>query len=133
MLETAVAVQQSGVDVVVGCATSSGSDAIDRLLRGFECLPGVRRAGALEQPIRIDVDNVKRRIPAILLIDTRPPAVADSARPTPGVQDSDFWSDIEQILASGIDVWAALDATGFSCWSTLAEGLPARFNSLSRL
>ncbi len=97
-----------GADVVVGSVISGGCRIIDQLLRGFECLPGTRGAA------RIDLDSVRRRAPSILLIDT-------------------CICDIEPIVALGVSVWAAVDATGLCSWTTVTEVGAAPFASLSRL
>ena len=129
MLETALAARQSGVDVVVGWVNPGGSDAVDHLLRAFERLTAPGAAGNPKHPARIDVDAVKRRIPAIFLVDPRATSPADGARGA----SHDSWADIEHIIASGIDVWAVLDATGFSSWTSVGAGIPSRLNSTSLL
>jgi two-component system, OmpR family, sensor histidine kinase KdpD len=133
MLETALAARESGVDVVVAWVNPAGSEVIDHLLRGFECMTPASGAGGEHRPARIDVDAVRKRTPQILLVDpqTSPPSFGGGG--TASVRSNDWWADIEHILASGIDVWAVLDATGFSSWTSVGAGIPSRLNSLSLL
>jgi len=49
------------------------------------------------------------------------------------VYDYECWKDIELVIASGINVWAALDATGFSSWSSVVGGGRSRTSGLSLL
>jgi len=112
MLEAAAATQQTGVDVVVGLVNSCGSCVIDRLLCGFECLPALHRPLGAKYSARIDVDAVKKRGPAILLVDTRVLPSSETGRRAHSTHNDDSWADIEGVLASGINVWATLDATG---------------------
>jgi two-component system, OmpR family, sensor histidine kinase KdpD len=124
MLETAATAQQNGADIVVGLAHSCGDDAIDRLLRSFERVPA---------STRIEVDAVRKRAPSILLIDTRPPPSGESARAPRDEHPYEPWEDIENIVGSGIGVWVAVDATGFSSWTSLGIGVPPQVNGLSLL
>ncbi len=132
MLETALAARKSGVDVVVAWVNPAGSEAIDHLLRGFERMTPASGAGDEPRPVRIDVDAVRKRTPRILLVDPRtsPSPFGGSRMPA---RSDDWWTDIEHIVASGIDVWAVLDATGFSSWTSVGAGIPSRLNSLSLL
>jgi two-component system sensor histidine kinase KdpD len=119
MLETAAAAQQRGADLVVCAPNAYGSGAIDGLLRGFECLPALQGSLGAKYPPRIDVDAVRKREPAILLVDTRVPSSSENGRRRGFVHSYHPWADIESVLVSGITVWAALDATGFSSWGPL--------------
>jgi two-component system sensor histidine kinase KdpD len=73
MLESAAAAQQRRADVVVCLVNSRGSGVIEHLLRGFECLPALQGHFGAKHPPRIDVDAIRKREPAILLVDTRVP------------------------------------------------------------
>lgn len=133
MLETAAAAQRTGVDVVVGLVNSLGSCVIDHLLCGFECLPTLHGSRGAEYPARIDIEAVNRRRPTILLVDTRVLPSFETGRRAHSTHTDDSWADIEGVLTSGINVWAALDATGFSSWTTVAVGAPPRVSGLSLL
>jgi K+-sensing histidine kinase KdpD len=133
MLETAAAAQQRRADMVVCLVNSCGSGAIEHLLRGFECLPALQGNFGAKHPPRIDVDAVRKREPAILLVDTRVPPSSENGGRTGFVHSYHPWADIESVLVSGISVWAALDATGFSSWASVGIGTPRRISALSLL
>jgi two-component system sensor histidine kinase KdpD len=133
MLDKAKAAQQTGVDVVVGLVNSGGCNAIDSLLCDFECLPALHGSIGAKRPVRIDVGAVRKRKPAILLVDTRALPTPETDRGARSIHNGESWTDIEDVIASGIDVWAALDATGFSSWATIAPGAPSRVSGLSML
>jgi two-component system sensor histidine kinase KdpD len=132
MLETAKTAQRTGVDIVIGLVNACGHTAIDRLMSGFECLPPLHSSIAVNQPIRINIDAVRQRAPAILLVDTRvPPSETD--RGTRIICNYESWADIEDVVASGVNVWAAADATGFSSWTSVGIGAPRRVGGVSLL
>jgi two-component system sensor histidine kinase KdpD len=134
MLETARTARQTGVDVVVGLVNSRGHSAIDRLLFGFECLPALHASIDAEHPARIDVDAVRKRMPAILLVDTGLPASSEKThRGALFLHNYHSWAAIENVVALGINVWAALDATGFGGWTSVGIGTPAHRSGLSLL
>lgn len=133
MLETARTARQTGGDVVVGLVNSRGDNAIDRLLLGFECLPTLNESIDAKRPARIDIDAVRKRVPAILLVDTGLPASSEIHRDALPNHDYHSWAAIEDVVALGINVWAALDATGFSGWTSVGMGTPSRVSGLSLL
>jgi K+-sensing histidine kinase KdpD len=112
MLLTAEGARRTGIDVVVGLINDRELPGIDTPLSGFETLAALPGAGA-RRPPRIDLKAVRRRRPAVLLVDTSVPALSVNGR-TRLIQDFDAWADIEAVLALGVSVWATLDAIGFS-------------------
>ena len=134
MLETAAAAQQTGVDIVIGLLNSDGRHgAIEGLLSRFEQLPASNGLVGEGRIKRIDLDAIRERLPGIVLVDTRPPVSFAPACGSSSLHESDTWTDIESVVDSGIDVWASLDATGFSSWVSVGVGVPSRLNSLSLL
>lgn len=125
MLKTAATARQTGVDIVIGLVNSVGCGAIDRLLFGFEQLPALHGKSNVRHAIRIDIDAARKRAPAILLVDTRPPS-CEISRSGNSAHDDERWADIEYLVTSGITVWAALDASGFSSWASVGAGLRSR-------
>jgi K+-sensing histidine kinase KdpD len=123
MLEAGTAARQTGVDVVVGSVSATGNSAIDDLLRDFESLSAVHASTAREHLHRMDVDAVRKRAPAILLVDTQ---IQKSGRHAKSTRNYASWDDIESVLEFGVNVWAALDATGFSSWTSVGVGTSAR-------
>jgi two-component system, OmpR family, sensor histidine kinase KdpD len=133
MLETAKAAQRTGVDIIIGLVNPCGHSAIDRLLSGFECLLPLQSAIGVNHPIRINIGAVRRRAPAILLVDTRVPLSSETDQTRRAVCNYESWADIEDIVASGVNVWAAADATGFSGWTSVGIGAPRRGGGVSLL
>ncbi len=128
-----MAEKEGGADIVVGFVNSSGLDRIDRLLRCFDSLPSLECAtGQYGGANPIDLNAVRKRIPEILLVEVRPPSKRDAAA-TLSARPDDPLAAIENIVASGIDVWAAVDATGFSSWALVGVGIPRRVSGVSLL
>ena len=126
MLEYAVASSRAGVDIVLGRINAGAGDQLDHLRRGFEHLSNSDKA-------QIDVAAAISRKPSILLIDTRPPTLFDTSRGSLNSRNFDCWRDIDTIVEAGIHVWAAVDTSGFSSWSSVGPGLPARVTGESLL
>jgi len=80
-----------GQDVIVAAVQTAKEAGGLELLRGLEVIP--MRAGQA-----IDVDAVKRRHPAVCLIDGL------AYRNPPGSRNEQRWQDVEELLASGISV-----------------------------
>ena len=83
-----------GEDVVVAATQPAGQTEVEELLRGFEIIaPRADLAGPA-----IDVAAVKRRRPAVCLIDGL------AYRNPPGCKHADRWQDVEELLSGGIGV-----------------------------
>jgi two-component system sensor histidine kinase KdpD len=133
MLEAARVAQRAGVDIVIGLVNACGHNAIDRLRSEFECLPPLHDSVGVKPPIRIDIDAVRQRAPAILLVDTCAPLLSAKHRRPRAEFNYESWAVIEDVIASGVDVWAAADATGFSSWVSLGIGVRQRPRGVSLL
>lgn len=83
-----------GEDVVVAAIQASAEAAVAELLRGFEIIPPRTDLGGPA----IDVAAVKRRRPAVVLIDGL------AYRNPPGSGNEERWQDVEDLLAGGISV-----------------------------
>lgn len=103
MLEAAHARQREGVDVVVGVVETHGRQETALLLRGLEQLPQRRVAYRDRVFSELDVDEVLKRRPALVLIDE----LAHSN--VPGGRHEKRYQDIEEIRDAGIDVYTALN------------------------
>lgn len=103
MLETAHARQREGVDVVVGVVETHGREETAFLLRGLEQLP-LRRVAYRDRVFNeLDVDEVLKRRPQLVLIDEL------AHTNVPGSRHEKRYQDIEEIRAAGIDVYTALN------------------------
>ncbi len=103
MLETAHARQREGVDVVIGIVETHGRQETALLLRGLEQLPQRRVAYRDRVFSELDVDEVLKRRPKLVLIDE----LAHSN--VPGSRHEKRYQDIEEIRDAGIDVYTALN------------------------
>jgi two-component system sensor histidine kinase KdpD len=103
MLEAARLKRAAGLDVVVGLVETHGRDETSRLLEGLPALPRRRveyRGTSLEE---FDLDAALERRPALLLVDELAHTNA------PGVRHAKRWQDVEELLATGIEVWTTLN------------------------
>jgi len=83
-----------GEDVVVAAVQAQAPEDVEELLRHFEVIPPLHSGGAA----CIDVEAVRRRRPAVCLID----GLAYSN--PPGSRNGERWQDVEELLAAGISV-----------------------------
>lgn len=83
-----------GQDVVVAAVQSHAPADVEEILKNFEIIPPRRGVSTA----CIDVEAVRRRRPAVCLIDGL--AYTNS----PGSKNAERWQDVEEILGSGISV-----------------------------
>ncbi len=103
MLESARALADEGVDVVVGYVETHGREETVGLLDGLEILPRrpvTYRGVQLEE---LDLDAALARRPAVLLVDELAHTNA------PGSRHVKRWQDVLEILDAGIDVHTTLN------------------------
>jgi two-component system sensor histidine kinase KdpD len=103
MLEAARAEKTEERDVVAGVVETHGRYDTSALLLGLELLPRrkvIHRGVTLEE---LDLDGALARRPNILLVDELAHTNAPESRHTKR------WQDVEEILDSGIDVFATLN------------------------
>lgn len=103
MLETAQSRRREGVDLVVGVVETHGRVETEALLGGLEVIPRRRveyRGNILEE---MDLDAVLRRRPKLVLVDELAHTNA------PGSRHPKRYMDVEELLESGIDVYATLN------------------------
>ena len=96
-------------DVVIGLVETHGRVHVIEMLEGLNSVPPVDGA--------LDVENVLRRAPDVLLVDDL--AGADSA----GRNDTERWRDVEAILAAGIDVISTLNIAHLESLSDVVESI----------
>ncbi len=88
-----------GQDVVVAAVQAQAPADVEDLLRNLEVIPPRIAQGS---PC-IDVESVRRRRPAVCLIDGL------AHRNPPGSRNPERWQDVEELLAAGISVIATLN------------------------
>jgi two-component system sensor histidine kinase KdpD len=103
MLEAAHVRQREGVDVVVGVVETHGREETAFLLRGLEQLPQRRVAYRDRVFNELDLDEVLKRRPQLVLVDEL------AHTNVPGSRHEKRYQDIEEIRAAGIDVYTALN------------------------
>jgi two-component system sensor histidine kinase KdpD len=94
MLIAGKRMREGGRAVVIGVADTHGAPETEALARDFERVP---TAGG-----ELDVDAVVARKPDVVLVDNLAHANPDGAR------HPHRWNDVDEILASGIDVFTAM-------------------------
>lgn len=103
MLTEAHQRKNAGLDVLIGWVDTHKRKDTEALTRGLEILP---RKMVQHNGITVgclDIDEILRRRPSVVVIDEMP-----HSNP-PGSRHAKRWQDIEEILDMGIDVWTALN------------------------
>jgi two-component system sensor histidine kinase KdpD len=128
MLVAAQTLRRAGTDVVVGVLETHGRTETAALLEGLERLPlltlDVQGASVTE----FNLDAALERRPALILVDELAHTNA------PGARHPKRWQDIDELLASGIDVFTTLNVqhleslndvvggiTGIRVWETVPD------------
>jgi len=88
-----------GQDVVVAAVQPEASEEVEEVLKNFEIIPPRLDLGS---PC-VDVDAVRRRRPAVCLID----GLAYSN--PPGSKNRERWQDVEELLDAGISVTTTIN------------------------
>ncbi len=108
--------RRAGVGVVAGVVETHGRPETAALLDGLETLPlrEMEYRGAVLR--EFDLDRALARKPGLLLLDELAHTNA------PGSRHTKRWQDIEELLASGIDVYTTLNVQHVeSLWDAVAE------------
>src|ERR1035437_7939863 len=95
--------QEAGHDVVIGLLETHGRADTARVAEGLPIVPRLRvsyRGTVVEE---MDLSGILRRAPELCLIDELAHTNA------PGVEHAKRYEDVEQVLASGIDVLSTLN------------------------
>lgn len=103
MLQAARTARDGGADTVIGLVETHGRQETERLLQGFEMLPRVSIPYRGRMVQEFDLDAALQRRPQLILVDEYAHTNA------PGSRHPKRWQDIEELLASGIDVWTTLN------------------------
>lgn len=103
LLQDAQARKRAGVDVVVGWVETHGRRETADLVRGLEVLPPRQVDYRGLKLAEFDLDAALRRRPAVILLDEL--AHTNAA----GSRHARRWQDVEELLASGIDVLTTLN------------------------
>src|SRR5690348_10800293 len=103
MLSSARAEKSGGRDVVAGLIETHGRRETEQLVEGFEVIPRKPIVYRNQVMKEFDIDAALARRPSLLLVD-------EFARTNvPGSRHPKRWQDIDELLATGIDVWTTLN------------------------
>jgi len=128
MLAAARALRNEGKDVVLGVVETHGRKETEALLQGIEVLPLAEREYQGRKLREFDLDAAIERRPALILVDELAHTNVEGSR------HPKRWQDIEELLASGIDVFTTLNVqhleslndvvggiTGITVWETVPD------------
>lgn len=137
MLEAAQARRRRGDDVVIGWLETHGRADTEAVAHGLERVPPrvvAHRGLSLRE---LDLDAVKARRPALVLVDELAHTNA------PGSRHARRFQDVEELLAAGIDVFSTLNVqhveslrdvvariTGVTVRETVPDGIVERADEL---
>jgi two-component system sensor histidine kinase KdpD len=107
MLEAARQRLRDGQDVMVACVESHGSSATESLLKGLEVIPKASLDSMGMRFAEMDLDAVLARKPQIAVVDELSHCNAIGSR------HEKRWQDVEELLASGIDVYTTVNIQHF--------------------
>ncbi|MBV9824694.1 MAG: sensor histidine kinase KdpD [Alphaproteobacteria bacterium] len=103
MLQTAQTRRREGADVVIGIVETHGRKETEALVQGLEMIPRRRVEYKGHWLDEMDIDAILRRRPGLVLVDELAHTNA------PGSRHPKRYLDVEELLASGIDVYATLN------------------------
>jgi two-component system sensor histidine kinase KdpD len=103
MLEAAHQRKREGVDVVIGYIETHKRAETEALAQGLELIPRKQVAYHGVEIPEMDIDAVLARKPQLALVDELAHTNA------PGSRHNKRYQDVEELLASGIDVYSALN------------------------
>lgn len=130
MLSAAKAARAQGIDVIIGLVETHGRSETAALVADLEHLPTRQIEYKGRTLPEFDLDAALARKPALILVDELAHSnVAGSRHPK-------RWQDIEDLLASGIDVWTTVNVqhldslneavgsiTGIRVWETVPDAV----------
>lgn len=117
MLTAARKAKLEGVDVVIGVVETHGRTETAALLDGLELLPQRQVDYRGRELHEFDLDAALSRKPQLLIVDELAHSNIESSR------HPKRWQDIEELLASGIDVWTALNVQHLESLNDVVGGI----------
>src|SRR5262249_20447902 len=117
MLAAARALRDEGRDVVVGIVETHGRRETDALAAGLEILARAKRTLQGRTVDEFDLDTALARHPALVLVDELAHTNA------PGSRHPKRWQDVEELLASGVDVFTSLNVQHLESLNDVVGGI----------
>ena len=115
MLEAARAAMRDGIDVVAGVVETHGRKETERLLNGVPVLPAQTMDYRGRSFHEMDLDALLTRRPQLALVDEL------AHTNVPGARHMKRWQDVDELLASGIDVYATLNVQHLESLNDIIE------------
>src|SRR5574343_1890273 len=103
MLAEAQEKRAQGLDVLVGWVDTHGRADTEAMLHGLAVLPRRQLDHRSKAVAALDIDAILARRPALVVVDELPHSNAAGSR------HPKRWQDVEELLASGIDVYSAMN------------------------
>ncbi|WP_147693374.1 DUF4118 domain-containing protein [Vogesella mureinivorans] len=103
MLAEAQEKRAQGLDVLVGWVDTHGRADTEAMLHGLALLPRRQLDHRSKTVAALDIDAILARRPALVVVDELPHSNAAGSR------HPKRWQDVEELLASGIDVYSAMN------------------------
>ncbi len=117
MLTAARALRHEGRDVVVGVVETHGRKETEALLADLEVLPMADVSFHGRSVREFDLDAAQKRHPALILVDELAHTNA------PGSRHAKRWQDVDELLASGIDVFTSLNVQHLESLNDVIGGI----------
>jgi two-component system, OmpR family, sensor histidine kinase KdpD len=121
MLEAALEARRRGVDVVVGYVEPHGRRDTENLLQGLERIPPLLVSYAGVTRREFDLDAALQRHAAITLVDEL--AHSNIEGGAPQQRHLKRWQDVEELLASGLDVWTTVNVQHLESLNDVVAGI----------
>ncbi len=117
MLAAARALRSEGRDVAIGVVETHGRKETEALLHGIEVLPLAEVEYQGRRLREFDLDAAIRRHPALILVDELAHTNAEGSR------HPKRWQDVDELLASGIDVFTTLNVQHLESLNDVVGGI----------
>jgi len=121
MLESARGARAAGIDVVAGYVETHDRIETERLLAGLERLPPLEVCYRRIIRHEFDLDAALARAPEVVLVDEL--AHSNLVDGEPKQRHSKRWQDVEELLASNIDVWTTLNVQHLESLNDIIAGI----------
>lgn len=115
MLQEAREKRNEGLDVLIGWVDTHKRKDTEALVEGLDVLPRKKIRYNNFNYEEFDIDEVLKRRPALVIVDE----LAHSNAPTS--RHSKRWQDVEELLASGIDVYTAMNVQHLETLNNVVE------------
>lgn len=117
MLQAAHQLQAEGVDVLAGVVETHGRSETQGLFAGLPSLPAKTLTYRGKELPEFDLDAALQRHPELVLVDE----LAHSN--VPGSRHPKRWQDVEELLASGINVYSTLNVQHLESLNDVVGGI----------